>query len=634
MKQFGRRLLNKSRFLKSPSAKQLGSSNASATAPTILSSSSSESSSGITEDGSFENDAYADVRHQLEALSARDKARYATHSSLEESAHPPDTHSVPWFVAYTCYLGYAILLLVGHARDFVGSLLNSSRFAEKNTHHAQNTFKNYAPLLGNWEKLYVRRIYARVQDCFNRPVASAPAKRLLVLERNSCDGQKSMQLASSTKDYVGGAHYVALPNNSPARNCLNLGSYNYLGFADDWQQTCGADVLESLQHFSVSTGSCRGEYGTTRLHRELEQTVADFVGKQDALVLNMGYNTNATTIPALVGRGDLIVSDALNHTSIVAGARASGAAIRIFKHNDVADLNQLLRQAIIMGRPRTRRPWNKILVVIEGVYSMEGEYCDLKQIVQVCKQYGAFVYLDEAHSIGAMGPTGRGCAEYCGVDPNDIDIMMGTFTKSFGAMGGYVAASKEVIDYLRKRCAGSAFHTSMSPIVCQQVLSAFKVCMVDGMCVVDGCEATTACQMCLSLIALAFTLLQVIMGNDGTDIGRRKIQALRDNSNYFRMRLHEMGLKVLGQYDSPVVPVMVYHMSKMGAFSRECWKRGIAIVVVGAPAVPLLECRARFCMSAGLTRADIDWALGEINKIADAIVIKHGQLQPQSATAC
>ena len=106
---------------------------------------------------------------------------------------------------------------------------------------------------------------------------------------------------------------------------------------------------------------------------------------------------------------------------------------------------------------------------------MEGEYCDLSNVVKVCKRYGAYVYLDEAHSIGAMGPTGRGCAEYCGVDPADIDIMMGTFTKSFGGMGGYIAGSKDVVEYLRRRCAGSAYHNSLSPVVCQQVISSFKV---------------------------------------------------------------------------------------------------------------------------------------------------------------
>jgi serine palmitoyltransferase len=234
-------------------------------------------------------------------------------------------------------------------------------------------------------------------------------------------------------------------------------------------------VKGSLQHFPVTSASSGSEYGTTILHRELEKTIASFLGKADALVLNMGYNTNATTIPALVGPGDLILSDELNHTSIVNGARASGATIRTFHHNDVAHLESVLREAILIGRPKTHRPWNKILVLVEGIYSMEGEFPDLPTIVSVCKKYGAYIYLDEAHSIGAMGSSGRGITEHTGIDTADVDIMMGTFTKSFGAMGGYIAADAETIAYLRRVCAGSSYHNAMSPVVCQQILTAFHV---------------------------------------------------------------------------------------------------------------------------------------------------------------
>lgn len=274
--------------------------------------------------------------------------------------------------------------------------------------------------------------------------------------------------------YKSGA-YFETSNDRVVRQCLNLGSYNYLGFADDWQETCRADVMASLDKLPVSTSSSRAEFGTTSLHRQVEQLVSRFLNKPDTMVLNMGFNTNATVIPALVSHGDLLISDQLNHTSIVNGARASGAAIRTFQHNDVKNLDAILREAIVLGQPRTRRPWNKLMVIVEGIYSMEGEYCDLRNIVRVAKKYGAYVYLDEAHSIGAMGPTGRGCAEYTGVDTSEIDIMMGTFTKSFGGMGGYISASKEVVAHLRKTCAGSASHNSLSPVVCQQIITSLKV---------------------------------------------------------------------------------------------------------------------------------------------------------------
>jgi serine palmitoyltransferase len=216
------------------------------------------------------------------------------------------------------------------------------------------------------------------------------------------------------------------------------------------------------------------------------------------------------------------------------------------RHNEPDHLEQILREAISNGQPRHHRPWKKIVVMVEGIYSMEGSICNLKEIVRVCKKNKAYIYVDEAHSIGALGSTGRGVCEYCGVDPADIDILMGTFTKSFAGQGGYIAASKEIIEYIKSVSSGILHHNSLSPIVAQQVLTAFKV----------------------------------IMGEDNTTIGRRKINQLQENSNYFRAEMKKLGLHVYGDVDSPIVPVMVYFPAKLAAFSRECLKRGVAVVVV------------------------------------------------------
>ena len=463
------------------------------------------------------DDPYADVRERMEALSLRDKLRFAYHNTasategdnqddniaavMNEPVKECDPHQdITVFAAITTYLGYIVLIVTGHIRDVCASIFRKGRYFRsanvKNKQQQQHNsssagnypsddFTKYSPLLKSWENFYTRRLYHRIQDCFNRPIASRPCAIISVLERVSFDGNKTMSilgklsnLKNSTKQlsYESGEHYDETYDGRVIRKCLNLGSYNYLGFADDWDITCREGVTQSLINLPSSVGSSRLEFGTTSLHRSVERIVASFVGKEDAVVLNMGFNTNATIIPTLMtSGGDLIVSDELNHTSIVNGARASGAAIRTFRHNDSADLELTLREAIVYGQPRTRRPWNRILVVVEGIYSMEGEYCDLRNIVSVSKKYGAYVYLDEAHSIGAMGPTGRGCCEYTGVDPSEVDVLMGTFTKSFGGMGGYVAADKRVIDMLRKECAGSAYHNSLSPVVCQQIISSFQV---------------------------------------------------------------------------------------------------------------------------------------------------------------
>jgi serine palmitoyltransferase len=173
----------------------------------------------------------------------------------------------------------------------------------------------------------------------------------------------------------------------------------------------------------ITNGSPSAELGYSLPIREVEETTSKFVGKEAAVVVGMGFATNSTVIPALCGKGDLIISDALNHNSIVEGVRLSGAKVKPFKHNCPGDLELILQDAVAGKGPR----YNKILVIVEGIYSMEGELCCLPDIVRVCKMYGAYIWLDEAHSIGAVGATGRGVCEELGVDPADVDIMMGTF---------------------------------------------------------------------------------------------------------------------------------------------------------------------------------------------------------------
>ena len=247
--------------------------------------------------------------------------------------------------------------------------------------------------------------------------------------------------------------------------------------------------------------------------------MARFVGKQDALVFGMGFATNSLTLPMLCrGKGTLIISDALNHASIVAGARGSAARVVVFRHNQPEHLERVLRQAIATGQPRTHRPWSKILIVVEGIYSMEGEICRLPEIVAIKKKYKAYLYLDEAHSIGALGAGGRGVTEHLGVSPADVDVMMGTFTKAFGSCGGYIAGDASLVGYLRA-ASPVQYATTMSPPSAQQALSALRL--------IRGAEGT---------------------GRRGAD----KLAQLRDNSNFFRDGLRALGCEVLGDRDSPV----------------------------------------------------------------------------------
>jgi serine palmitoyltransferase len=271
------------------------------------------------------------------------------------------------------------------------------------------------------------------------------------------------------------------------------------------------------------------------------------------------------------------------------GARGSGATVKVFKHNDPANLERVLRTSIAQGQPRTHRPWRKIVIFVEGIYSMEGEMCRLAEIVELKKKYKAYLYLDEAHSIGAMGRHGRGICEHLNVDPADIDVMMGTFTKSFGAVGGYVASSLAVIDHVRRVSSTSNYASAMA-----------APCVVQVLKVID-----------------------ILEGRDGTDRGAQKIQSLRRNARVFRAGLRQLGCESVGDEDSPVVPVMLYNPSKMPAFSRECLKRNVAVVVVGFPATPLITSRVRFCISAAHTEQDIIEALRVIDEVASRVMIKY-----------
>ncbi|EGZ20737.1 hypothetical protein PHYSODRAFT_313276 [Phytophthora sojae] len=450
-----------------------------------------------------------------------------------------------------CFLQYSILITFDHVRDIAASISGVSRY------RSEEARSGLAKLLIAWESIYTRRLYHRVQDVFNRPVAGAPGAHIDLIQRTSTDGNKS---------------FVRL--DEPPQHCLNLGSYNYLGFADDWMNTCSHEVFHAVEQFSVASTVPPMEFGTTSVHVALERAVAKFIGKEAAIVYNMGYATNATSIPALMGKGTLILSDALNHTSIVNGARASGATVGVFRHNDPEHLEQVLRTKIAEGQPRTHRAWKKIMVMIEGIYSMEGEIVRLREMVDITKKYKAYIYVDEAHSIGALGKTGRGICEYAG---------------SFGGMGGYIAASEEIINFIRNSSAGAIYATSLSPAIAQQILTA----------------------------------LNIIAGLDGTDIGRNKLDSLRENSNYFRQKLIDMGVITLGDFDSPVIPVMLYHMSKVGEYSRECLKRNLAVVTVGFPATPLLLSRVRFCVSAAHTKEDMDEALKAIEEVSEICHVRY-----------
>ncbi|CAF3459126.1 unnamed protein product [Rotaria socialis] len=498
----------------------------------------------------------------FEKTHMKKEPRGLAHSDSQE-----DFEETPTWAAVITVLGYALLTALGWLRDF----LRNIGLEDKKTAQDPNP-KDFVPLYQSYECFYTRNLYTRIRDVFNQPIASVAGATVQVMERFSTDFNWTFQFSGKK-----------LPS-------INLGSYNYLGFAENCGP-CSDQAMKSIETYGISSCSTRHELGTQNYMNDLESLMAEYLNVEDCIAFGMGFATNALNIPALAGKGDLILSDKLNHTSLILGARLSGAAVYTFNHNDIQDLEKRLRNAIIHGQPRTCRPWKKILIIVEGVYSMEGSLCSLPKIIELKKKYKTYLYVDEAHSIGAIGSRGRGVVDYWNVDPNDIDIHMGTFTKSFGSAGGYIAGKKSLIDHIRIYTHSGCYSASMSAPIVFQIISA----------------------------------LSIIMGRDGTNDGQKRIQQLACNVRYFRRQLVDMGFIVYGNDNSPVVPVMIFMPAKIAAVNREMLKRGCAVVTVGFPATLLTESRVRFCISAGHTKEMLDHALKAMDEVGDLVALRYSK---------
>ena len=501
-----------------------------------------------------------EVQHAVGVHVANKHVSHNFEEEIEEEKRPP-----PIFTQIMTLLSYALIITLGHMRE------TYRKFFPKKGRVVR---QGYAPLVKDYDDFYQRRLYTRIRDCWNRPIDSRPSRVIGVMERVTKDYNQTFAFSGRV-----------LP-------CINLGSYNYLGFAEDTPNVT-YNVLDSLDKFGIAACSPCLEAGQSTVVAELEEAIAKFVGKEAAIVCGMGFATNFGGLPALFCKDTLVFSDSLNHASLVAGVRMSGCRVKVFPHNDFRALEKMITSEIISGQPRTHRRYKRIVLLVEGIYSMEGQIVNLAAVVALKKKYNLLVYVDEAHSIGAIGVSGRGVCEFCQVDPADIDVLMGTFTKSFGSMGGYIASNKDVVNYIRGTASISTFCEAMAAPVAQQALSALKV----------------------------------VLGEDGTDLGKRRIEQLAENSRFFRQGLIKLGLMVYGADTSPVIPVMLYNPGKVAAFSRKCLERGLAVVVVGYPATALLEARVRFCVSATHTRDDLQQSLEVIDEVANEVNMRY---EPQN----
>lgn len=483
----------------------------------------------------------------------------AGQGTLEEKEDLPKY--IVFIATYICYL---VLIIIGHVRDYGAKYFGINKDLLES--------KGYAPLSSDFDSFYSRRLKHRLADCFSRKTTGVPGRFVSIHDRISKDYNDNYEYSGTISD------------------CLNLSSYNYLGFAQSVGQ-CTDTAEKVIKERGIHSGGPRAISGTLDYHLETEQVIANFVGKEDAVLYSMGYSTNANIFASLVDKNCLVISDELNHASIRFGVRISKAVIKIFKHNNMEALEKVLREQISQGQPRTHRPWKKILVVVEGIYSMEGTMCNLPKLVELREKYKFYLFVDEAHSIGAMGSHGRGVCDYLSIDPSKIDILMGTMTKSFGATGGYIAGDRKVIQKIRARNMANVYAESVSPPVLAQIQAALKT--------ITG---------------------ELVPGE-----GKERLQRLAFNSRYIRLGLHRLGFIISGLHDSPIIPIMLYQPQKMPAFSRMMLELNIAVVVVGYPATPLTSSRVRLCVSSSLTKDDLDRLLIAIDEVGTSLNLKMSQ---------
>lgn len=408
--------------------------------------------------------------------------------------------------------------------------------------------------------IYMKWIYGELKDVFGRPVNSG----------------------------AGSSIRVGATSHTKSVTAYNLGSYNYLGFGAETSGLCNEAVTTALEKYGASTTSPHAATGALDVTRELESVIVRFLRRDCStsacIVFPMGHSTNASGIPALLKKGDVVFSDALNHNSIAMGCMSvPGVTVTRFKHNDMRDLEAKLQEALRKQYTLGTAP-KRFVIIAEGIYSMEGDFCDLPALVALKKRYKAYLYIDEAHSIGCTGISGRGVCEHFFVDPNDVDVLMGTFSKSFAACGGYICSSAPVVRGLRARCGGELCDTGMSGVCAVQTLTSMRVIMGE----LDAC---------------------------GYASGAQRLEALRRNTRMLRQGLLEKGFKLMGNEASPVIPMMIYLPTAMAIFSRDCMNSGLAVVVVGYPATDFMTIRARFCASAGHTEDDMNAMLRIITRI-------------------
>lgn len=350
------------------------------------------------------------------------------------------------------------------------------------------------------------------------------------------------------------------------RRVLNFCSNNYLGFANHPRLKEAA--ARAIEKYGVGPAAVRSIAGTLDLHLELEERLARFKGAEAAISFQSGFNANLATIPALIGKEDVIFSDELNHASIIDGCRLSGGRIIRYAHNDPEDLERQISQAT---------GYRRAIIITDGVFSMDGDIAPLPAICEVAERHNLILMVDDAHGEGVLGRGGRGIVDHFGLHGR-VDIEVGTLSKAFGVVGGYVAGKKTIVEWLRQRGRPFLFSSAVTA------------------------ADTAACIAAVDVL------------EESTEL----VDRLWENTRYFKREMQRLGFDT-GKSETPITPVMLGEAHVAQQFSRRLFEEGLFAMAVTYPTVPRGKARIRVMVSATHTRDDLDQALGLFEKVGKEI---------------
>ncbi len=425
-----------------------------------------------------------------------------------------------------------------------------------------------SPLAGTMREQLLRRVEAMQEAApVTAAAGEAAARGASSTDFTTLPGYQELRfyLSLSEKYGVGNPYFRMHDGRAGAQTqiagkpLLNFSSYDYLGLNGHPEIVAAAKA--AIDRYGVSASASRHVAGERPVHRALERALADHYGVADSLVFVSGYATNVGVIGQLVGPKDLVVYDSLAHNSIVMGGVLSNAARRSFPHNDLDALDRMLTDA--------RRHFERALIVVEGLYSMDGDYPDLPRLIEIKTRHGAWLMVDEAHALGVLGKSGGGIAEHCGVDPRQVEIWMGTLSKTLAGCGGYIAGCRELVDYLRLTVGAFVYSVGMPPVIAASALEALAILHREP----------------------------------------ERVAKLQHNGALFRERARARGLDTGSAAGTAICPVIVADSLPAVLLSQRLLERGINVQPVTHPAVPPKASRLRFFLTAMHTEADIATAV-------------------------